>query len=262
MHFSDTLFPRLAAPLALALAPAVPAAAQVLYDQPGRPYVENFDHPVLATPNGAVGTLLDWIDNETFRGWHAAYYDGQRGVYDTPSHLFISDGRGRPEVAFMLYRTETARGDGALGSQPSDQRCPGVGSGGIFRGVCLVNASQMVLTRLQLAYRVELYRVSSEPKTPQPTLTVEYRIDGDSLGEGSWNPISDGLYVTPVANSGLPTATNVDGNAPQYATPFSLTASGFQLAPGQRLWIRWFDVNNSGVDHGIGLDDVSITLLP
>ena len=255
----------LATALATALSLAFPSTvvAQVIYDTPGRPYFETFDHPVLPTAQATPGILLDWIDNETFRGWSAAYYDGLKKVYDTPSHLMVSEGRSRTEVAFSLYRTETARSDGALGSQPSDQRSPGVNSGGIFYGVSLINATPAALTRLSLSYRVELYRLAAAPNVSQSTLRVSYRVGGESLGEGTWIDLPESDYTTPLENSGRAVGQNMDGNNAPHATSFAnITAPGLTLDPGQRLWLRWFDVNNSAVDHGIALDDVAITLLP
>ena len=239
------------------------ANAQVIYATPGLAYFENFSHPTLSSGSISSGKVLEWRDNDTFRGWFAAYYDGLKDVYDTPDLLMVSEGRSRPEIAFYLYRTLKAPSDGALGAQPSDQRSPGPRAGGTFYGVYITNATTATLTRLSLSYRVELYRLASAPNTRQTTLRVSWRIGGESLGEGTWKNIPDSDYTTPLESSGGDAGQNVDGNAEPHATTFALlTAPGLVLAPGQRLWLRWFDVNNGGVDHGIGLDDVSITLSP
>jgi uncharacterized protein len=53
----------------------------------------------------------------------------------------------------------------------------------------------------------------------------------------------------------------VDGNAPENGVRFNnLEVKGLSLAPGESVWVRWFDVNNRGPDHGIGLDDVRMKL--
>jgi hypothetical protein len=261
---------RLLTALATSLALAAPAAAQIEYSTPGRPYVQNFDHP-----DAADAGILSWVDNSTFGGWFAAYYDGLRGTFSPVDNIVATSGAGRLEHAFYLYRSDPVRAagsaranppprpDAALGTQPSDTRCPGVGSGGIFYGVALVNRSGVTLETLRLSYRVELWRLAFTP-AKQSTLTASYRVGGDSLTSGNWTLIPGAVYTTPHAGEGEGSnARSLDGNAPENVTPFpDLVVGNLALAPGQTLWIRWFDVNNRLADHGIGLDDVSITLLP
>ncbi len=260
----------LALPAAALLALTVaPASAQVDYTTPGQPYVQTFD-----LSEAADNAVLVWRDNTTFPGWFAAFYDGVRGTFSTPENILPTSGAGRLEQAFYLYRSDPVRGasgarttptrvDAALGTQPTDQRTPGVGSGGIFTGVALVNRTGVTLDTLRLAYRVELWRLANS-EARQSTLTASYRIGGDSLSSGgAWTLIPGAVYTTPFGGGGEGTnARSLDGNAPENVTPFDLTVRGLALAPGQTLWIRWFDVNNRFADHGIGLDDVSITLLP
>jgi hypothetical protein len=43
---------------------------------------------------------------------------------------------------------------------------------------------------------------------------------------------------------------------------FDVTIQGVELLPGQEIFMRWMDTNDSGNDHGLALDDVRITALP
>jgi hypothetical protein len=245
------------AALFVALAPSLPA--QVDYTEPGRPYLQTFD---LAEGGFAA---LPWTDNQTFRGWFALFYDGLRATYTVPETILPTSGPGRLDTAFYLYRPEPRASatplDAALGTQPTDQRAPGVGSGGIFYGVALVNRTNTTLDRLRLSYRVELWRLATT-RNKQSTLSASYRVGGQGLAEGAWTLVPGGVYTTPLAAEPDTQARSLDGNAPEHRSPFDLALAGLALAPGQTLWIRWFDVNNSLADHGIGLDDVSITLSP
>jgi hypothetical protein len=244
--------------LCLSLVATASLRAQVLYTTPGAPYVQSFNHPEAAT-----ALRLDWADNITFNGWFAAYYDGVRNTATAPAQLMVTAGAGRNEVAFYLYRTDAAPTDGALGAQPTDERCPGVGAGGIFYGVALLNATNAPLTRATLSFRAEQYRLAVTPAR-QATLSASYRIGGDKLDGGEWTVIPGSIYTTPLAGEGEgQTARNLDGNAPAHVVAFTdLKIEALKLPPGERLWIRWFDVNNRLADHGVGIDDVTLTLTP
>jgi len=243
---------------------ASPLDAQVDYTRAGQPYTQNFDHP-----EAFMSGPFAWNDNQTFPGWFATYYEGSRSRYSPVESIFATSGSGRNEQAFYLYRSDSVRGaslaapDCALGSQSSDQRCPGVGAGGIFYGVALVNRTGETLDTLRLSFLVELWRLATTPPT-QTTLTVSVRVGGKDLTDGSWMLVPGGVYATPRGGDGESVqARSLDGNAPENVKAFSdLTLSGLALAPGETVWVRWFDVNNSFADHGIGLDDVSLTLLP
>ncbi|MCU0791580.1 MAG: hypothetical protein MUE42_01720 [Opitutaceae bacterium] len=245
-----------------ALFSASPVFAQVAYPRAGEAYVQTFD--ILA----ANSTLAQpWTDNVTIPGWFAALYDGSLGGHSAPDNILPTTGPGRLDSAFYFYRSHTLTTsktppDAALGSQPTDQRCPGVNSGGIFYGVALVNRTDATLDTLRVAYRVELWRLTVTPAI-QNTLTASYRIGGDDLVNGIWTLLPGATYSTPQAGPGeTGSARSLDGNASENTTPFDITVRGLALAPGETLWLRWFDVNNRGADHGIGLDDVAITLLP
>jgi len=250
----------------LGIAAVAPLAAQIDYTRPGVAYVQDFNLPAAAET-----ALLDWTDNVTIPGWFAAYFDGKRFVWSTPVHLLPTSGVGRNEFAFYLYRTESPRGtttatgprrvDAALGAQPSDARCPGVDAGGMFYGVALANRTNSTLRTLRLSYRVELWRVSSAPG-PQQTLSVSCGVGNGNIVDGEWLPVPGSVYTTPRGGEGS-SPQSVDGNAPENVTTFAdLELGGLAIAPGQTVWIRWFDVNNRSADHGVGIDDVRITLLP
>lgn len=243
--------------LPLALIPLSPLPAQVLYSTPGVPYVQDFAHPDAGTE------IVPWIDNETYRGWFAAFHDGKREMFETPDAVLPTTGLGRGDIAFYLYRSASAPADLALGAQPSDERCPGFGTGGVFYGVQVVNATDRTLRALTLSYRVEQYRVAATPDK-QTTLTVGHRVGGEGLSGGNWTVFPRSIYTTPVVGEGEGTgAKTIDGNAPAHLVEFEdLRVEGLALAPGQSIWLRWFDVNNRSADHGVGIDDVRITLVP
>lgn len=212
---------------------------------------------------GWVAGALAWTDNALFPGWYAAYYNSNTGEFTTPEQIFVTDGQASNVSSMRLYRSFEAREDGSLGSQAFDQHVPGPGGGGIFYGVHLVNRTSRTLTSFTLSYYVELWRVAVQGR--HPTLSAAYLVGGQSLtDDDEWTLIPGSAYTTPRGSAqGARTAVNVDGNADENRTAFTgIKIEGITIAPGQSLWIRWFDVNNRGNDHGIGIDDVEIRFGP
>lgn len=241
-----------AASLFVGLASVVSARVEIR--SVGQVYREDFNRA-----GGWVAGSAPWVNNETVPGWYAAYYNSTNGEFTTPDRIFITDGQANSVSSLRIYRPFDQREDGALGSQAYDAHAPGPGGGGIFYGVGLVNRTSRPITSFTLSYNVELWRVAVQGR--QLTLTAAYLAGGDSItDEDEWTLIPGTAYTTPRGSApGARTAVNVDGNADENRTAFTdLRVDGFRLAPGQTLWIRWFDVNNRGNDHGIAIDDVEI----
>lgn len=242
--------------LAFSLATGAPLAAQIDYATPGRLYLQDFNHRELRS-----AASFAWDDNHTFPGWFAAYCQGAPAVFTPPPVVLVTEGRGQTHIGFYLYHGALSPHDGALGSQATDEKTPGVGTGGVCYGLALANRTGQVLTRFTLSYRVELWRLAANP-APQATLVASYRVGGASLGEGEWTAIPGSAYATPAPAAGVQPG-NLDGNAPENVVSFGeLDVTGLRIPPGETLWIRWFDVNNRQTDHGIGLDDVALSLAP
>jgi hypothetical protein len=56
------------------------------------------------------------------------------------------------------------------------------------------------------------------------------------------------------------TATALDGNNPANRTVISAVLfTNITLLPGEEIFFRWFDLNDTGNDHGIAIDDLSLT---
>jgi hypothetical protein len=64
-------------------------------------------------------------------------------------------------------------------------------------------------------------------------------------------------FTGPVATA---TAGALDGNATANRTVFSnVLLPGVVLLPGQEIFLRWVDLNDAGNDHGLAVDDFSLT---
>jgi hypothetical protein len=55
------------------------------------------------------------------------------------------------------------------------------------------------------------------------------------------------------------TAAALDGNLAANRTNFNQNIS-VNILPGQTIWLRWTDIDNTSSDHGMAVDDLSVTL--
>lgn len=218
--------------LVLGLGTAAGAHAQVAITAAGQTYQQNFD--ALAT----AGTSLAWQDNTTLPGWYS-----NRATYNA--------GTGSATTG-ALYSFGTGA-DRALGSLASGS------TGTLYYGVRLANATGRSLTAVDIAYTGEQWRNGGN--TSPHWLAAQYRvapageITGINAPSTGWTNLPALDFTGPVATA---TAGALDGNAAanRVAVAGRLEVN---VPAGHELWLRWSDIDNSGSDHGLGIDDLSIT---
>ena len=92
------------------------------------------------------------------------------------------------------------------------------------------------------------------------TVNFSYRI-GAGLGDALTDFTTGGTAV-PALNFTSPitggSAGALDGNVSANRVAIAGTISGLSLAPGQEILLRWEDVDHSGSDHGLAIDDLAI----
>ena len=71
-----------------------------------------------------------------------------------------------------------------------------------------------------------------------------------------WTDYNTLDFVSPTP--GTSTATALVGNDPANRTALS-SSLVVSVNPGQEIWLRWLDINDAGNDHGLGIDDFSVT---
>jgi len=203
----------------------------------GVPLAENFD--TLAS----TGSNLAWNDNATIPGWYST-----RTVYNT--------GTGSSNTG-ALYSF------GIAGTNPVTDRALGsVASGGtgtVFQAARLTNNTGGAITALDISYVGEQWRNGGN--TTQHVLTFQYQvanpgvITGSNNPTGGWTTVSQLNFTGPVATA---TAAALDGNAADNRIAISATFS-VAINAGQEIWLRWQDPDDGGSDHGLAIDDFSVT---
>lgn len=211
--------------MAAVLAPATASAQTALTTTN---YQQNFD--TLAS-SGSTGSALPagWVINETGTSANATY-----GVGDGSSNTGNTYSFGT-----------TASTDRALGSLAS-------GSLESSYGVLFTNALGSTITGFNIAYVGEQWRLGN---STDDGLTFQYSTDATSLTNGTWTTIS-ALNFAPLFTSGTQGA--LDGNLAANQRNLNAAISGLSIASGASFGFRWVDVNSSGSDHGLGVDNFSL----
>jgi len=235
----------LPAALLLALA-AAPAVAQVNLAS-GQTYSQNFD--TLAN----TGTTNPWTDNATLPGWYSARAGGNAAA--GPTTVYVANDGGSNAGAVYSYGS-TGATERALGSASSGT--PGT----ICNAVRVVNAGSGAITQFDISYTGEQWRNGGN--TAAQPLTASYRVVaagtpfelGCNVATG-WTTSAALSYTSPTLGA---TAAALDGNAA--ANRVAVSGSLLEtVPPGGELWLRFSDINDIGNDHGLAIDDVSISAI-
>lgn len=140
--------------------------------------------------------------------------------------------------------------DRALGSIGSGTVSP-IRYGGFF-----INGLATTVTAVTLAYAGEQWRQAS---ATADGLAFEYSLNSTDLANGTW-VAAGALDFAAIQVGGNGAAIN--GNAAANRTLIGGTLSNLSIAAGAGFAIRWTDIDSTGTDQGLGIDDVALTLTP
>jgi predicted extracellular nuclease len=119
-------------------------------------------------------------------------------------------------------------------------------------GAAFSNDTGNPITSLSFTYFGEQWRFGGG--TPPDRLDFQISIDATDLNTGTW--IDDNVldFSSPTAGTAGPRNGNLSANT----TPLGHTIGGLSIADGAVFWIRWTDVDVSGSDDGLAIDDFSL----
>ena len=213
--------------LGLFFAAALTPLAAVTVSQFNVAVLENFD--TLANATGSV-VPPGWQFIETGTSANTTYGAGTGSA--TTGNTYSFGATGSTERAFGSVRTS------------------GVAS---TFGALVTNVTGGTITALTIEFTGEQWRLGALGRVDQ--LDFSYSTDATSVGTGSWLDV-DALDTIAPVTSGITGA--LDGNAPENQILISHTLSGLNLLTGSGLWLRWVDVDASGSDDGLAIDNFSI----
>ena len=207
----------------------------------GGTYAQNFDS--LAN----TGTANTWVDNVTLPGWYASKSLGGNAV------TAYRAGTGSDNSGALYSFGDSGSTDRALGSVAS-------GTPGNFAyGVCLTNDTTVAQTNFTVSYTGEQWRVAN---ASVQKLAFAYQVgtaltNADAANAQTWTAFPALDFSSPTTGA---TAQALPGNDPTNQTVFAnIFLSGVVVQPGQELFLRWFDTDDSGFDDGLAIDNLTIS---
>ncbi|MDQ3221450.1 MAG: carboxypeptidase-like regulatory domain-containing protein, partial [Acidobacteriota bacterium] len=147
----------------------------------------------------------------------------------------------------------------SFGSTSSSERALGSlasgGTGTIRYGVRLKNDTGAVITSLGISFTGEQWRKSGV--TVSHSLTFDYRQASTitDLTTGTFTSFSSLDFTSPVNTT---TGSALDGNAAANRT-IKAAIINVTIPVGEEIMLRWNDIDDTGSDHGLAIDDLSIT---
>ena len=148
----------------------------------------------------------------------------------------------------------------SYGASSSTERALGsIASGNLLSryGAQFTNNTGNTIDQLDISYVGEEWRFDpARGTTIKDQITFEYSTNATSLTTGTWTAVTALLYETTNLTGTVGTR---NGNDAAYRTSLSNTITGLNISAGQTFWVRFSDINISGTDDGLAVDDFSLT---
>jgi hypothetical protein len=209
------------------------AAGTISLTTLGSAYTQDFD-----TLSNTAGSTTN---NLTINGWFMTETGG--GARDNEQYAVDTGSSGTGDTYSYGAAASTER---ALGGLRSGTLIP------VF-GASFTNNTGSTVTSLAVAYTGEEWRLGTAARTDQ--INFEYSTTATDLTTGTWTGVAALNFVTP----DTVTTGAKNGNAAADRIPLSTTISSLSIPNGATFWIRWTDVDATGADDGLAVDDFSLT---
>lgn len=171
-----------------------------------------------------------------------------RDVGNTNPNYVTADNGSSTAEGFKNYGP-LFQSDRSLGS------LPGSGTGRMRFGVRFVNNTGTTVGSIRVSFTGEQW-FNSGGQAPQ-TLLFAYRraTNVNDLFTGTYTPVPALNFVSP--NVG-PVQGAVDGNSPANRQARTATFA-VAVAPGEEIMLRWDMEDSGGPNHGLAIDDLTVT---
>jgi uncharacterized protein len=156
-------------------------------------------------------------------------------------------GTGSSSTADTYSYGETDSSERAFGSIASGTLTPIIGA-------CFINNTGGTISSLQVTYDGEQWRLGALNR--EDRLDFQYSLNATSLTTGTWVDVNALDFVAPVTTG---TVGALDGNAAGNRTAgISSTIQSLTISNGAIFYIRFVDIDASGNDDGLGIDNFSL----
>ena len=235
--------------LALLAAGSLPAFAQFNLTTVGQTYAQNFDSlTTVTTPASA------WANDSTLAGW--SLFDKNSAAITT---YFGGTGSGATG-SFYSFGLNSDRALGGLGSNGAYFGAPAPGAVAGYIALALKNTTGVKLTSADIKFNGEQWRNGGNANLAAQSMVLQYGFGGTFGTVSSWNTPGGAFnWASPVV---VATAGAVDGNAAGLVANVGGTLSGLTWNNADTLWFRWIENNDAGNDHGLAVDNLTVTVIP
>jgi uncharacterized repeat protein (TIGR01451 family) len=198
---------------------------------------QNFD-----TLSNTAGSTTN---NLTITGWFLTESGG--GARDNEQYAVDT---GASTTGDMYSYGAAAATERALGQLRSGTLIP------LF-GACYTNNTGASLTSLDINYFGEQWRIGNTVAARDDRMDFQYSTNATSLATGTWLDVNALDFTNPIKTNA--TATNLNGNLAANRTNLVSTIGSLAIPNGATFWIRWNDIDATGADDGLAIDDFSLT---
>lgn len=190
-----------------------------------------------------------WTDNTTLTGWYART-DATASIASYAANTGSTLTAGL--YAFGVAGTN-ALTDRGLGYAPTNAYTGASGTGKGYVGWRLKNTTGAAITSITVTWSGEQWR--RDNATAQIlSLFYQNAATVTSLTGGTWTA-APSTFTSPQLST---TALVLDGNTPANRTANISVVITVNIPAGEEIMLRWEDLNDSGNDHFMAIDDVTI----
>lgn len=211
------------------------AQSQISYTTNGSSVSQNFD--------GILSTVPADNTTQSVPAWPAGWVFAENGAIATTYR--VHTGTGTTGDTYLYGATANAeRAIGALASAGNVSQM----------GVSFTNNTGSTLNQFTVNYTGEQWRNGGNTAVQQ--LEFQYSTSATGLVTGTYTSVSQ-LSFSSIINTA--TAAALNGNLAANRTAISFTVTNINWPNGATLWMKWVDINDSGNDHGLAVDDFSFS---
>ncbi|MCA1614629.1 MAG: hypothetical protein LC795_10915 [Acidobacteria bacterium] len=240
--------------------PKSPSSSAAL-DEPGPPNIDRGTGSVSLTTVGSAYT-------QNFNTLSNTAASTTNETLPTGWYITESGGGARDNDQYGVDTGGSATGDtysyGAAGN--TDRALGGLLSGTLIPtfGAQFTNNTGGTITSLDIAYTGEQWRIGNTAAARDDRLDFQISTNATNLCgadsgacAGTYTDVNALDFTNPIKTAA--SAAALDGNAAANRTALSTTIPSLSIPNGATFWIRWNDLNASGSDDGLSVDDFSIT---
>ena len=173
----------------------------------------------------------------------------------TPQGWYFSESGTGANTSLSANTGTATAGDTYSFGTTSDRAFGSLRSGSVIStiGAKVQNNSGSTINNLEISFTGEQWRLGATGRVDR--LDFQYSLDATSLTTGTWTDVNSLDFTAPTTSG---TVGALDGNASANRTAVSFTITGLTIADGANFYIRWNDLDATGADDGLAIDDFSI----